>query len=117
MAGRGQFQIVDTVCDCVCVTYVQMVIVSFVTLVCSPSMSVIIADLAKRSIQKLKWLTAYLSSVCKLLRPNGGLCILNKYSVNFVAGEHNMDTVPLSFVLQSYFCFLSALNVIVNLPL
>ena len=47
MAGRGQFKIVDTVCDCVCVTYVQ---VSFVMLVCSPSMSVIIADLAKRSI-------------------------------------------------------------------
>ena len=47
MAGRGQFQIVDTVCDCVCVTCVQ---VSFVMLVCSPSMSVIIADLAKRSI-------------------------------------------------------------------
>ena len=47
MAGRGQFQIVDTVCDCVCVTCVQ---VSFVTLVCSPSMSVIIADLAKRWI-------------------------------------------------------------------
>ena len=118
MAGRGQFQIVDTVCDCVCVMYVQ---VSFVTLVRSPSMSVIIADLAKRSIQKLKWLTAYLSSVCKLLRPNGGLCILNKYSVNFVTGERNMDTVlppiPLSFVLQSYFCFLSALNVIVDLPL
>ena len=45
MAGRGQFQIVDTVCDCV--TCVQ---VSFVTLVCSPSMSVIIADLAKRLI-------------------------------------------------------------------
>ena len=58
MAGRGQFQIVDTVCDCVCVTCVQM---SFVTLVCSPSMSVIIADLAKRSIEMahslpLKWL-------------------------------------------------------------
>ena len=50
MAGRGQFQIVDTVCDCVCVTYVQMVAVSFVMLVCSPSMSVIIADLAKQSI-------------------------------------------------------------------
>ena len=47
MAGRGQFQIVDTVCDCVCVTCVQ---VSFVTLVCSPSMSVIIADLARRWI-------------------------------------------------------------------
>ena len=47
MAGRGQFQIVETVCDCVCVTYVQ---VSFVTLVCSLSMSVIIADLAKRLI-------------------------------------------------------------------
>ena len=31
----------------VCVTYVQ---VSFVTLVCSPSISVIIADLAKQSI-------------------------------------------------------------------
>ena len=47
--------------------------------------------------------------------------MLNKYSVNFVAGERNMGTVlppvPLSFVLQSYFCFLSALNVIVNLPL
>ena len=26
--------------------------------------------------------------VYKLLRPTGGLCILNKYSVNFVAGEH-----------------------------
>ena len=50
MAGRGQLQIVDTVCECVCVAYVQMVAVSFVTLVCSPSMSVIIADLAKRSI-------------------------------------------------------------------
>ena len=50
MAGRGQFQIVDTVCDCVCVMYVQMVTVSFVTLVCSPSMSVIIADLGKRLI-------------------------------------------------------------------
>ena len=47
MAGRGQFQIVDAVCDCVCVMYVQ---VSFVTLVCSPSMSVITADLAKQSI-------------------------------------------------------------------
>ena len=47
MAGRGQFQIVDTGCDCVCVTCVQ---VSFVTLVCNPSMSVVIADLAKRSI-------------------------------------------------------------------
>ena len=47
MAGRRQFQIVDTVCDRVCVMYVQ---VSFVTLVCSPTMSVIIADLAKRSI-------------------------------------------------------------------
>ena len=47
MAGRGQFQIVDTVCDCVCVTYVP---VSFVTLVCSPSVSVNIADVAKRSI-------------------------------------------------------------------
>ena len=47
MAGRGQFQIVDTVCDCVCVTCVQ---VSFVILVCSPSVSVIIAGLAKRSI-------------------------------------------------------------------
>ena len=34
----------------VCVTFVQMVAVSFVTLVCSPSMSVTIADLAKRSI-------------------------------------------------------------------
>ena len=45
MAGREQFQIVDTVC--VCVMCVQM---SFLTLVCSPSMSVIIADLAKRSI-------------------------------------------------------------------
>ena len=56
--------------------------------------------------------------VYKLLRPNGGLCILNEYSVNFVAGERNMDTVlppvPLSFVLRSYFCFLSALNVIVD---
>ena len=47
MAGKGQFLIVDTVCDSVCVTYVQMVAVSFVTLVCSLSMSVIIADLAK----------------------------------------------------------------------
>ena len=47
MAGRGQFQIVDTVCDCVCVMCVQM---SFLTLVCSPSMSVVIADLGKRSI-------------------------------------------------------------------
>ena len=47
MAGRGQFQILDTVCDCVCVTCVQM---SFLTLDCSPSMSVIIADLGKRSI-------------------------------------------------------------------
>ena len=47
MAGRGKFQIVDTVCDCVCVTCVQ---VSYVMLVCSPSMSVIIADLAKRLI-------------------------------------------------------------------
>ena len=46
MVGRGQFQIVDKVCACVCVTYVQMVAVSFVRLVCSPSMSVIIADLA-----------------------------------------------------------------------
>ena len=45
MAGRGQFQIVDTVC--VCVTCVH---VSFVTLVCSPSVSVIIADFAKQSI-------------------------------------------------------------------
>ena len=43
MVGRGQFQIVDTVC----VRYVQ---VSFVMLVCSPSMSVIIADIAKQSI-------------------------------------------------------------------
>ena len=34
----------------ICATYVQMVALSFVTLVCSPSMSVIIADLAKRSI-------------------------------------------------------------------
>ena len=50
MAGRGQFQIVDTVCDCVCVMYVQMVAVSFDTLVRSPSMSVIIADLTKWSI-------------------------------------------------------------------
>ena len=50
MVGRGTFQIVDTLCDCVCMTYVQMVTVSFVTLVCSPSMSVIIADLVKRSI-------------------------------------------------------------------
>ena len=48
MVGRGQFQIVDTVC--LCVTYVQMVPVSFVTLVCSLSMSVITAGLAKRSI-------------------------------------------------------------------
>ena len=59
--------------------------------------------------------------VYKLLRPNGGLCILNEYSVNFVAGEGNMDTVlppvPHFFVLRSYFCFLSALNVIVDLPL
>ena len=58
--------------------------------------------------------------VYKLLRPTGGLCILNKYSVNFVAGERNMGTVlppvPLSFVLQFVF-FLSALNVIVDLPL
>ena len=49
--------------------------------------------------------------VCK----GGGMC------VNFVAGERNMDTVlplvPFSFVLQSHFCFLSALNVIVDLPL
>ena len=50
MVGRGQLQIVDNACDCVHVTYVQMVAVSFVTLVCSPSMSVTIADLAKRSI-------------------------------------------------------------------
>ena len=50
MVRRGQFQFVDTVCDCVCLTYVQMVAGSFVTLVCSPSISVIIADLAKRSI-------------------------------------------------------------------
>ena len=59
--------------------------------------------------------------VYKLLRPFGGLCILNEYSVNFVAGERNMDTVlptaPLSFVLRSYFCFLSTLNVIDDLPL
>ena len=48
--GRGQFQIVDKVCDYVCVMSVQMVAVSFVTLVCSPSVSVIIADLAKQSI-------------------------------------------------------------------
>ena len=48
MVGRVQFQIVDKVC--VCVTYVQMDAVSFVTLVCNPSMSVIIADLAKRRI-------------------------------------------------------------------
>ena len=48
MAGRGQFQIVDTACDCV--MYVQMVTVSFVMLVRSPSMSVIIADLAKQLI-------------------------------------------------------------------
>ena len=56
MMRRGQFQFVDTVCDCV--TYVQMVAVSFVTLVCSPSMSVIIADLAKQSIYSLdfEWL-------------------------------------------------------------
>ena len=43
--------------------------------------------------------------VYKLLRLTGGLCILNKYSVNFVAGERDMGTVlppvPLSFVLQS----------------
>ena len=50
MLGRGQFQIVDKVCDWVCVTFIQMVAVSFVTLVCSPSVSVVIADLAKRSI-------------------------------------------------------------------
>ena len=50
MVGRGQFQIVDKVCDWVCVTFIQMVAVSFVTLVCSLSMSVIITDLAKRSI-------------------------------------------------------------------
>ena len=48
MVGRVQFQIVDKVC--VCVTYIQMDAVSFVTLVCNPSMSVIIADLAKRTI-------------------------------------------------------------------
>ena len=47
IAGRGQFQIVNTVCDCVCVMYVQ---VSFAMLVCSPSRSVIISDLAKQSI-------------------------------------------------------------------
>ena len=86
-------------------------------------MPVIIADLAKRWILKLKWLTAYLSSGCLQTFTSKwrGLCILNKYSVNFVAGERNMGTVlppiPLSFVLQSYFCFLSTLNVIVNLPL
>ena len=50
MVGRGQFQIVDTVCDCVCATYVHMVAVSFVMLVCSLSTSVIVADLAKQSI-------------------------------------------------------------------
>ena len=50
MVGRGQFQIVDTVCDCVCIMYIQMVAVSFVTLVCSPPMSVIIVDLAKQLI-------------------------------------------------------------------
>ena len=59
--------------------------------------------------------------VYKLLRLTGGLCILNKYSVNFVVGERDMGTVlppvPLSFVLQSSFCFLSALHVIVDLPL
>ena len=58
--------------------------------------------------------------VYKLLRLNGGLCILNEYSVNFVAGECNMDTVlppvRLSFVPQSYFHFISAVNVIVDLP-
>ena len=58
MVGRGQFQIVDRVCDCVCVTYVQMVAVSFVTLVCSPSMSVIIADLKVEMAHSLhfEWL-------------------------------------------------------------
>ena len=50
MVGRGQFQIVDKACDCVCVMYVHMVAVSFVMLVCSLSVSVIIADLAKQSI-------------------------------------------------------------------
>ena len=47
--------------------------------------------------------------------------MLNEYSVNFVAGERNMDTVLppvlLSFVLRSYFCFLYALNVRVDLQL
>ena len=45
MAGRGQFQIVDTVCDCLC--YVCPDVFSYVSL---QSMSVIIADLAKRLI-------------------------------------------------------------------
>ena len=48
MVGRGQFQIWTK--SVLRVMYVQMVAVSFVTLVCSLSMSVIIADLAKRSI-------------------------------------------------------------------
>ena len=48
MVGRGQFQIMDKVCDCV--MYVEMVAVSFVMLVCGLSVSVIIADLAKRLI-------------------------------------------------------------------
>ena len=50
MVGRGQFQIMDKVCDCICVTYVEMVTVSFVMLVSGLSVSVIIADLAKRLI-------------------------------------------------------------------
>ena len=50
MVGRGQFQIWTKSVTVLRVMYVQMVAVSFVTLVCSPSMSVIIADLAKRSI-------------------------------------------------------------------
>ena len=99
-----------------------MVAVSFVTLVCSLSMSVIIADLAKWSVEKLKRLTAYISSGClQTFTSKWRLCILNEYSVNFVAGEHNMDTVlppvPFSFLLLSYFCFLSTLNVTIDLPL
>ena len=50
MVGRGQFQIVDKACDYVCVMCVHMVAVSFIMLVCSLSVSVIIADLAKQSI-------------------------------------------------------------------
>ena len=58
-------------------------------------MSVIIADLAKCS---KSWKGSQLTVVVyKLLRPNGGLCILNEYSVNFVAGEHNMDTMYIIF--------------------